>query len=309
MSSPAAADPDRVDPNRVGPRPVDADRVDPNRSGTMIASDLDRTLIYSPSALQLPTVDEESPNLVSVEILEGRPNSFMTLAASRRLAELSLVATFVPTTTRTIGQYLRVRFPGVSPAFAITSNGGNILLDGVPDVEWRRATERSIAACDVTLTDVRHELRRRAHDDWVIKRRVGDDLFCYLVVDLLRMPDDFIRSWTSWCEDRGWRVSVQGRKIYAIPHPLTKERAMLAVADRIGASQVLAAGDGALDAGFLAAADAGIRPPHGELAAVNWQHPNVAVGDRPGVLAADDITSWCAARLAANSATRATSET
>src|SRR3954469_11769487 len=33
---------------------------------TMIASDLDRTLIYSASALQLPTVDEESPNLISV---------------------------------------------------------------------------------------------------------------------------------------------------------------------------------------------------------------------------------------------------
>ena len=50
MSTPAAADPDRVDPNRV----------DPNRSGTMIASDLDRTLIYSPSALQLPTVPHDT---------------------------------------------------------------------------------------------------------------------------------------------------------------------------------------------------------------------------------------------------------
>ena len=38
---------------------------------TMVASDLDRTLIYSPSALQLPTTDEEAPNLVSVEVLEG----------------------------------------------------------------------------------------------------------------------------------------------------------------------------------------------------------------------------------------------
>src|ERR1700712_4966716 len=232
--------------------------VDRRRTDTMIASDLDRTLIYSPGALQLPTVDEKSPNLISVEILEGRPNSFMTLDASRRLTELSLAATFVPTTTRTVAQYLRVRFPGVSPAFAITSNGGNILVDGVPDQDWHRATEAAIADCDVTLTEVRHELKKRTHDDWVIKRRVGDDLFCYLVVDLLRMPDDFIESWMSWCEDRGWRVSVQGRKIHAIPQPLTKERAMSEVVDRVGASHVYAAGDGALDAGFLAAADAGM---------------------------------------------------
>ena len=94
----------------------------------------------------------------------------------------------------------------------------------------------------------------------------------------------------------GWRVSVQGRKIYAVPQPLTKERAMLAIADRIGARRVLAAGDGALDAGFLAAADAGIRPPHGELAELDWKHPSVVIGDRPGVLAADDITSWFADR-------------
>ncbi len=264
----------------------------------MIASDLDRTLIYSAGALQLTTADELSPNLVSVETLAGRPNSFMTVAASRRLAELSRTALFVPTTTRTVAQYRRVRFPGISPAFAITSNGGNILVGGRADEEWNRSTALAIAECDVTLTEVRHELARRTHDDWVLKRRAGDDLFCYLVVDLLHMPDDFVESWTSWCEGRGWRVSVQGRKIYAIPRPLTKERAMLAVANRLGASRVLAAGDGALDAGFLAAADAGIRPPHGELAALDWHHPSVVVCDRPGVLAADDITAWFADQLA-----------
>ena len=71
---------------------------------------------------------------------------------------------------------------------------------------------------------------------------------------------------------------------------------MLAIADRIGARWVFAAGNGALDAGFLAAADAGMRPPHGELAELGWKHPSVVIGDRPGVLAADDITSWFAER-------------
>jgi hypothetical protein len=264
----------------------------PGRHRTMIASDLDRTLIYSPAALQLPTLDKDSPNLVSVEVLEGRPNSFMTLAATRRLTDVSRAAVFVPTTTRTMAQYLRVRFPAVEPWYAITSNGGNILVDGKPDLNWHRATESVIAGCGATLSEVRHELKVRSDADWAIKRRVGDDLFCYLVVELTRLPDDFIESWSQWCHDRGWRVSVQGRKIYAIPFPLTKERAMAAVVRRIGAERVFAAGDGALDSGFLAAADAGIRPPHGELAALNWQHPTVEVGPRAGVLAGDDIMSW-----------------
>ena len=267
-------------------------------TNTMIASDLDRTLIYSPSALQLATQDEASPNLVSVEILEGRPHSFTSLIATRRLAELAQAATFVPTTTRTMAQYLRVRFPGVTPKYAITSNGGNILVDGRPDEAWHRSTASAIAACDATLADVKHELRARSQDDWAIKRRVGDELFCYIVVDLRHLPDDFIESWTQWCNDRGWRVSVQGRKIYAIPEPLSKERAMTAVARRIGASHVVAAGDGALDSGFLIAADAGMRPPHGELAALGWQHPTVRVAERVGVLAADDITAWFAEQVA-----------
>lgn len=264
---------------------------------TMIASDLDRTLIYSPGALQLSTADEDSPHLISVEILDGRPHSFMTVTASRRLAELSRAAVFVPTTTRTMAQYQRVRFPGVSPSYAITSNGGNILVDGLPDEIWHRSTASAIAACSATLAEVKHELRIRSQDDWAIKRRVGDELFCYIVVDLDQLPDDFIESWTAWCTERDWRVSVQGRKIYAIPLPLSKERAMTAVARRIGAERVVAAGDGSLDAGFLSVADAGIRPPHGELAAVNWEHPNVVIAARAGVLAADDITTWFADQI------------
>lgn len=273
----------RTDPATLSPSVADA---------TMVASDLDRTLIYSPSALQLPMEDEVVPNLICVEVLEGRPHSFMTMAAACGLAELARQTTFVPTTTRTMAQYLRVRFPGVAPRYAITSNGGNILVDGVPDLHWQRATESAIAECGATLAEVRHELKARSQGDWAIKRRVGDDLFCYIVVELSKLPDGFIESWTVWCRERGWRVSVQGRKIYSIPLPLSKERAMLAVARRAGSQRIFAAGDGALDAGFLTAADAGIRPPHGELAAVDWQHPTVEVAPRPGVLAADDMIAW-----------------
>ena len=263
----------------------------------LVVSDLDRTLIYSASALQLLSTDEQAPTLVCVEVLDGRPHSFLSLAAARRLAEISTTATFVPTTTRTVAQYRRVHFPGVEPAYAITSNGGNILVAGRPDEQWRRSTASAIAECGVDMVGVRAELKQRTQGDWALKRRVGDELFCYVVVEPTAMPDDFVPSWTTWCSDRGWRVSVQGRKIYAIPDPLTKERAMQAVARRVGVERVVAAGDGALDAGFLAAADAGIRPPHGELAALGWQHPGVDVSARPGVLAADDITFWFAAQI------------
>ena len=287
-----------------------------NRGRTMIASDLDRTLIYSAAALQLPvpvvdrtvadqTVTDQTvtePNLLCVELLDGKPQSFMTLDAALGLAAVAGRASFMPTTTRTMVQYLRVRFPGVAPEYAITSNGGNILVDGRPDENWRRATASVVSSCDATVSDVRQELERRSSNEWVLNCRVADDLFCYLVVDLPRMPDDFLESWSQWCEERGWWVSIQGRKIYSIPRPLTKERAMFAVADRLGIEQIFAAGDGALDCGFLAAATAGMRPPHGELDALDWQHPTVRVGPRAGVLAADDIVAWFTEQVSTHAA-------
>ena len=265
---------------------------------TLLAADLDRTLIYSPAALGLTMPDDQAPTLVCVEILDGRPQSFLTSAAAETLRQLDSRSLVVPVTTRTRTQYARVRFPGFTPAWAVTSNGGHLLVDGRSDPHWHGQVSARLADRAAPLADVQTELARRANGGWVRKRRVGDELFCYLVVDLLTLPDDFVASWRSWCTARGWQVSQQGRKIYAIPGPLSKERALAEVVHRVGADRVLAAGDGLLDAGFLMAADAGIRPPHGELAALGWTYPSVEVAGRAGVLAADDMTAWFRTHLA-----------
>lgn len=268
-------------------------------SGTVLAvSDLDRTLIYSPSALALPMDDHGTPVLVCVETLDGRPHSFMTLYAARALRRIAEVAMLAPVTTRTVSQYRRIRFADIAPHYAITSNGGNIIVDGQVDIDWNRSVHRRIADDSADLGEVIAKLKARTDPSWALKRRTGDDLFCYLVVDPDLMPADFLAQWRQWCAGRNWVVSMQGRKIYAIPSSLSKEHAMFEVADRVSAGQTLAAGDGALDAGLLMAADRAIRPPHGELAVNGWHHPGVEVAARPGVLAADDITDWFLAAIA-----------
>ena len=77
---------------------------------------------------------------------------------------------------------------------------------------------------------------------------------------------------------------MQGRKIYALPRGLTKEAALVEVMQRTGADRLLAAGDGALDAGFLAMADAAIRPPHGELDEIGWRVAHLTVASTSGCL-------------------------
>ncbi len=272
----------------------------------LLACDLDQTLIYSSRALRFSMPDAAAPVLRSVEVLDGRPISFMTLAAAELLTALSAADVFVPCTTRTVEQFQRVRLPlapsrpGSSPGYAVTSNGGNLLVDGVPDLDWRTSLASRISESGCSLAEVVQELTVRAGGDWVLKRRTADDLFCYLVVDLALVPAGFLADWGGWCEERGWLLSVQGRKVYSTPLALRKAAAIEEVARRVGTTRVLAAGDGRLDAEMLQFADAGIRPAHGELAELGWSHPGVTVTEQVGVLAGEEILRWFG-RGAANS--------
>jgi hypothetical protein len=255
----------------------------------LVASDLDRTLIYSSAALALTMPDARAPRLLCVEVHESKPLSYLTETAARLLTELADTALFVPTTTRTRKQYLRINLPGPAPKYAVCANGGHLLVDGVSDPGWhRRVTERLAGEC-APLAEVREHLLRTADPVWVRKHRVAEDLFAYLVVERDLLPEDWVKELGAWAEQRGWTVSLQGRKVYAVPQPLTKSAAVREVARRTGADLVLGAGDSLLDADLLLAVDRGWRPGHGELADTGWTAPGISALPERGVLAGERI--------------------
>ncbi|WP_328889193.1 HAD family hydrolase [Streptomyces sp. NBC_00316] len=256
---------------------------------TLVASDLDRTLIYSRAALQLLMPDAESPRLLCVETYDRKPLSYLTETAAALLEELARTTVFVPTTTRSREQYERIHLPGPAPKFAICANGGHLLVDGVSDPGWQTQVARRLADECASLEEVRTHLVAAADPAWLLKERVAEDLFAYLVVERSLLPADWVRELAAWAEPRGWTVSLQGRKIYAVPMPLTKSAAMKEVARRAGATLTLAAGDSLLDADLLLAADRGWRPGHGELADTGWSAPHIDVLTQRGVVAGEEI--------------------
>jgi hypothetical protein len=261
----------------------------PSPAVPLIASDLDRTLIYSAAALGLTMADAEAPRLLCVETYERRPLSYMTENAAGMLARLSGQCVFVPTTTRTREQYRRVRLPGGPARYAVCANGGHLLVDGEPDPDWHARVRGALAGC-ASLAEVTEHLRRTAADgDWVLKQRVADELFAYLVVDRDRLPDAWVKDLTAWAGERGWTVSLQGRKIYAVPGPLTKSAAVAEIARRTGATRLYAAGDSLLDADMLLAAGGGWVPGHGELADSGWSAGHVTALTEEGVAAGERI--------------------
>ncbi|MGV9231005.1 HAD family hydrolase [Streptomyces nigra] len=255
----------------------------------IVASDLDRTLIYSAAALALTMPDARAPRLLCVEVHESRPLSYMTETAAQLLTDLGDRALFVPTTTRTRKQYQRINLPGPPPTHAICANGGHLLVDGVSDPDWHAQVTARLAESCAPLAEIQDHLMATASPAWVRKHRVAEDLFAYLVVERELLPEEWVKELAVWAENRGWTVSLQGRKIYAVPKPLTKSAALRELARRTGAELTLAAGDSLLDADLLLAADRGWRPGHGELADTAFTAPAVTALPERGVLAGERI--------------------
>ncbi|MFI0482091.1 HAD family hydrolase [Actinomadura sp. 9N215] len=264
----------------------------------LVCSDLDRTLIYSTAAFALDGPDETMPRLLCVEFYQGAPLSYMTEASARTLEALAKTATFVPTTTRTPEQYRRVHLLEKPAPYAICANGGHLLVDGVDDAEWSASVRARVADGCAPLAAVQEHLVQTS-GDFALKRRTASDLFAYTVVDRAALPPGWVDDLTAWCTERGWRTSLQGRKVYCLPAGLTKAAAAAEIARRTGASTTLAAGDSLLDIDLLEATDLSIRPAHGELHDTGWTSLSTAVTAARGVLAGQEIADWLLERAAA----------
>lgn len=249
--------------------------------------DLDRTVIYSAAALDLRVPDADAPRLLCVEVYRGVPLSFLTEDAVAAFTALRAVAEVVPTTTRTREQLARVHLPGPPARYAIAANGGHLLVDGEPDPAWAAAVRGRLAG-GAPLVDVLAHLRA-VSGTFVLSLRTADDLFCYAVVDRAALPGGWVEELAAWCADRGWTVSLQGRKVYAVPRGLTKSAAAREVRARTGADLLLAAGDSLLDADLLAAADHAVRPAHGELHDTGWTRDGLTVTAASGGAAGAEL--------------------
>ncbi|HEX8767710.1 MAG TPA: HAD family hydrolase, partial [Jatrophihabitans sp.] len=214
----------------------------------LIATDLDRTLVYSRAALALSR--DVLPPLTCVERRGNEQVSFMTAAAARLTAALAHRAVLVPVTTRLPEQLSRVRLPGPPSRFAVAANGGVLLVDGAADPAWQRRVAAT-AEQSVDLSDVLAYVRQHCAPAWTSQVREAAGLFCYAVLGRAGAPDGFVAEASRWAAERGWTVSLQGRKLYWMPHGLTKAAAVREVVDRVGAELVLAAGDSLLDRDLL----------------------------------------------------------
>lgn len=231
----------------------------------IFASDLDRTLIYSKRAFLLEP--DERPALRLIETLDGKDISYMTVKAIALLQELSETLTFIPVTTRTTEQYSRITLfqEEIQPAYAVTSNGANVLQNGKPDEDWAGSIKGALANDCLPIPEVLEAFAEISHADWVLKTKTAETFFVYHIVEAGSVPADELLDFEHWLSAQNWSMSLQGRKLYFVPNAINKADAVTYIQGLTGQKTLIAAGDSRLDLPLLQAADAAICPQHGEL--------------------------------------------
>ncbi|MEC1289194.1 HAD family hydrolase [Bacillus mojavensis] len=250
------------------------------------ASDLDRTLIYSRRMIGTP--DKEA-GIELVETLNGRELSYISSAVKEHLNQIQKDHYFIPVTTRTNEQYKRIVCfqQDIVPEYAVTTNGGCILRDGEPLKEWDELMKEELASC-LPIEAMLREIAGLSLSEAVKRTRIAHHYFVYLILHEEKIPYIDISAVKEWGADKGWQVSLQGRKLYFIPNPLNKWKAVEYLKSRLSLDEIYTAGDSLLDLELIREADFGIAPAHGEVLS---HDPKLRKTVASGMLAGEEITA------------------
>ncbi|MNI03406.1 Sucrose-6F-phosphate phosphohydrolase [compost metagenome] len=257
------------------------------------ASDLDQTLIYS---LRSGRIDHIDTNMTSAERIEEQVTSYISNRTLSDLLAISAKLTFVPVTTRTIAQYRRIHIfqNDIQPEYAVTSNGGNILINGEPDEEWNLSIQREVKTSSAPPEDVQAWFEQIANPQWVMKGSLCDGLFYSYLVHRDLIPEEPMMELVAKLQASGWSTSIQGRKVYLVPTGVNKRDAVAHLKERLGKQFVIASGDSLLDQCLLDFADQAIAPRHGELfrQEEKMASSKYTFTENSGIFAADEIVQY-----------------
>jgi len=263
----------------------------------IFASDLDQTMIYSPKSFRtLP--GESLPPIQCVEIYDGREISFMAKSAIAKLKQIAARHYFIPVTTRTIDQYRRIFLfdEEIVPAYAVVSNGGNILINGSVDLDWQRTMAMQMAQMCLCSEDMLASFNELSHASWAGSMKMADGLFYYCIIERDRVPLAQLDSFATWAQGQHWNVSMQGRKLYLVPEVINKWSGVDYIRNLLQEKRVVTAGDSLLDLYMLQQADDSMAPCHGEIwdSYSDGKLLNVEINftQQAGILAAEDILDY-----------------
>lgn len=206
-------------------------------------TDLDGTLIRS--------VSRKRAGDIVVEYKDGCEITCISSESAKVLAGLDGI---IPVTSRSIEQYKRICIPGFKPIYALVDNGGNLLINGIPDKEWAEWSNKIAEKHRAELAVCRRLLEE--DPDRSFEVRLVDGLF------LFTKSDDPKRTLERLNAFVGLDLYNTGAKVYAIPKELNKGAAVKRLVDVLGrhGERIVCAGDSVMDVSMLEIADLAVCP-------------------------------------------------
>jgi len=210
-------------------------------------SDLDRTLIYSNKFIG------KEKNEICVEMLDEEEISYMSPKTIEYLKEILKEKKFIPTTTRSIEQFKRIKFKeqDINFEWSIVSNGANILYKGEILKEWTEMLDFKLQICGSLKYMLESFKEKYESIEGIKKIRDVDDVFFYIVVDKNIFDENNIEMFKEFLLEFKWDLYVNGRKIYFLPKVLTKEAAIEFLANYLNERKFGVLGDSIMDLNML----------------------------------------------------------
>lgn len=256
----------------------------------LFTADLDRTLIYSTRMMRkYPVVGE----VLAIEHKGDEVVSLMSRRSMELLHQVNVNHHFVPVTTRSIDQYERIQLfqQSIQPKYAITSNGGTLFVNGTPDAEWGKLIREKIVLTALPNEEMLQAFARIRHGEWVERERCMDGLFYLFYVDEARIPHAELAAFEKELFALGWRMFLQGRKLYVLPTCLNKAAAVAYLQESVDYDVHIAAGDSIMDYDMLIQADIGYSPRHGELFKLQGNDAKITWLNEQGATSAEELIS------------------
>jgi hydroxymethylpyrimidine pyrophosphatase-like HAD family hydrolase len=253
----------------------------------IFASDLDRTLIYSNRAIE----ELGRPGKTMLKPVERKDDkwiSFMTTASFSMLEEINRRFLFIPITTRTTNQFNRIFIfkKEIPLTYAITSNGGHILYKGEEVEEWSAILSAKLQKDVASNKEVQDCLKKKEFRLSGLVKQVEDLFFYFILENSLSSVE--INEISNSIMSFGWRISLQGRKLYFIPKAINKGTALEYICNTERLKVITGAGDSNLDWDFLKHCPNRHVPIHGELASNDFI-TSCSVTKNSGILAGEEI--------------------
>lgn len=198
---------------------------------TALFTDLDGTLIFSKNSLptNLPITDCQI-----METYSNGQHGYMETKTWNYLTDWSKENLFVPVTTRSTEQYLRLTegFQHFDLPYVLTSNGGNLYHHGILDQSWNEATRVDLANELQYFNAVLTVIEKLIAPEWIRKIKKIDELFfCILVIERT-WDSTLINKVNQQLQDFGWHAYFQHKKLYVLPIRLSKENAAVKLKER-----------------------------------------------------------------------------